>query len=136
MTTCLFCKIVSGDIPTTKIYEDEDFIVIQDLHPITKGHSLLIPKEHSEDILSLDTTKGCKMMQVIQKISKAMMKGLSAQGINITTNCKPAAGQVIMHSHVHLIPRYTNDGLELWKGQDVTEEERLIDAEKIIKAID
>ncbi|MBN1175821.1 HIT family protein [Candidatus Woesearchaeota archaeon] len=136
MENCIFCKIIKGEIPSIKVYEDNKFVAFEDLKPANKGHTVIIPKEHSEDILSMNKELGCSTLEVIQKIGTACMKGLDAKGFNIIVNTKPEAGQVIFHTHIHIIPRYENDGIKHWKQYDIPEEERILSAEKIIKALE
>ncbi|MGE0793064.1 MAG: HIT family protein [Candidatus Woesearchaeota archaeon] len=135
MENCVYCKIIEGKLPTVKIYEDEDFLVIQSLGQNSKGHSLIIPKKHSEDILEMNNNLGCKFFEIVKKVGNAMIKGLEAEGFNLIFNTKSAAGQVIMHTHCHIIPRYKNDGLKCWHEHQVSEEDRLLFAEKIIKEL-
>lgn len=135
MEDCIFCKIIGGEIPSVKVYDDDYFVVIQSLGQNTKGHSLIIPKEHSRDILEIDNKLGCKTFEIIKKIGNAMISGLKAEGFNIIVNTKPIAGQVIMHSHIHIIPRYSDDGLHSWKEHETSEEDRVLYAEKIIKEL-
>ncbi|MGM5480530.1 MAG: HIT family protein [Nanobdellota archaeon] len=129
---CLFCKIIRGDAPSTKIYEDDDFIAIQSLFQSVKGHTLLIPKEHSENITKMKPELGVKLLKLIDQIGSAQMKGLGAQGFNVAVNTGSTAGQQIFHTHIHLLPRFENDGLKLWKEHEVSEEDRVLYAEKII----
>jgi histidine triad (HIT) family protein len=136
MKDCLFCKIVAGDVPATKVYEDDNFLAFQDLKQASKGHMLIIPKEHSADLLEMNPALGNELLRVIQQVSNAMLKGLGAQGINVIFNCKPAANQEIFHTHAHLVPRYEGDGLKGWPQKETTEEERVMYAEKIILALD
>jgi len=136
MKDCLFCKIAAGNIPVTKVYEDDNFLAFQDLKQAGKGHTLIIPKEHSPDLLEMDHLLGNELLRVIQKISNAIINGLRAQGINVIFNCKPAANQEIFHTHAHLVPRYEGDGLQGWPQKETSEEERVLYAEKIILALD
>lgn len=133
---CIFCKIRDGEIPSDKVYEDDNFIVIQDIKQVTPGHMLLIPKEHSMDILEMNTELGKNYLEVIQKMGRAMMKGLGATGFNIGVNTKESAGQVVFHTHTHLIPRYSREELHHWKGKQVTPEESAILTQKLISALD
>ncbi len=132
MTDCVFCKIISGEIPAVKLYDDEDFIVIQALAQASKGHSLIIPKKHSDNILEMDSELASKMSILAKKIFKAMKQGLGAEGSNIIFNNGLVAGQEIMHTHMHLIPRYKKDDFVLPKLEEVSEENRVLYAEKII----
>jgi histidine triad (HIT) family protein len=135
MNNCIYCKILKGELPTIKVYEDDDFIVIQSLNQVSIGHSLIIPKKHSKNILEMDSKLGCKLLQLIQKIGNACMTGLGAKGFNIGVNTNSVAGQAIMHTHIHIMPRYEKDSLLMWKEKNVSEEDRLIFAEKIIKEL-
>ncbi len=109
-SNCVFCKIVRGDIPAVKIYEDEDTLAFMDIKPNHRGHTLVVPKEHFENIHSLPAESVCRVFMVAQKIATASRNALDADGINIVMNNDSAAGQEIWHSHVHVIPRYNNDG--------------------------
>mgnify|MGYP006293958563 CR=1 FL=1 len=133
---CLFCKIVRGEAPSTKVYEDEDFVAFQALFQTTKGHTLLVPKEHSTDISEMKPELGTKMLELIQYLGSAQEKGLGADGFNIGVNKGKEAGQVIFHTHIHIIPRYKDDGLVSWGEQETSEEDRVLYAEKIIKELD
>lgn len=135
MNDCLFCKIINNELPSIKIYEDDDFLVIQSLGQNTKGHSLIIPKVHSCDVLEFNVNLGCKFFEIVKKIGNAMINGLNAEGFNLIFNSKSAAEQLILHTHCHIIPRYSNDGLHCWKEQIVSEEDRILFAEKIIKEL-
>ncbi|MEF3255134.1 MAG: HIT family protein [Deferribacterales bacterium] len=108
---CIFCKIINGDIPASKVYEDEDFIAILDIRPVNLGHTLLIPKQHNRNILDTPDDLGAKIYPLLKKLSIAIMKGLSADGINIIQNNEEYGGQEVFHSHLHIIPRFKEDGL-------------------------
>ena len=111
---CVFCKIVNGDIPSTKIYEDEDVLAILDLSQVTYGHTLVMPKKHVSDLIECDQETYLKVMAVVQKLSKQITEKCNTNGCNILSNIKEAAGQTVMHMHVHIIPRYdANDALEI-----------------------
>ncbi len=111
---CVFCKIVNGDIPSVKIYEDEDVLAILDLSQVTYGHTLVMPKKHVSDLIECDTETYLKVMKVVQKLTKVITEKCSASGCNILSNIHEAAGQTVMHMHVHIIPRYDeHDALEI-----------------------
>ena len=136
MDNCIFCKIVKGEIPCTKIYEDEDLLAFLDIAPVNIGHSLVVPKEHYVNIYETPEEMVAKMMKAAKKISHAIKDGLGADGINVTMNNDPAAGQVVLHSHIHIIPRITNDGFGLWHGKRPYEDgEKETVAQKIISSI-
>lgn len=122
--SCIFCKIANGMIPSKTIYEDEDFRVILDLGPATKGHALILPKQHSADLYELPEETAAKVMVLAKKMAAKMTEKLQCDGFNIIQNNGETAGQTVMHYHLHLIPRYRDDGQKiLWKPTEVTQEE-------------
>ncbi len=132
---CIFCKIAGGEIPSTTLYEDDDFRVILDLGPATRGHALLIPKEHYRDLFDLEDEVAQKVLLRARRIAGRMKEALGADGFNLVQNNGKAAGQTVFHFHMHLIPRYENDhaGI-LWKPGETTPEEleevkRLVDGQ-------
>jgi histidine triad (HIT) family protein len=106
---CIFCKIANGEIPSATVYEDADFRAILDLGPATVGHTLILPKEHFADVCELDEAVAAKVLAVAAKIGKAMKDGLGCAGFNLVQNNGAAAGQTVMHFHMHVIPRYEDD---------------------------
>ena len=122
---CIFCKIAGGEIPSTTLYEDEDFRVILDLGPATRGHALLLPKEHYADLFELDDDLASKALMRAKQIAEKMKRALGADGFQLVQNNGAAAGQTVFHFHMHLIPRYKDDqaGI-LWKAGTTTEEDR------------
>lgn len=113
-TNCIFCKIVNKEIPANIVYEDLDVIAFLDINQTTKGHTLVIPKEHHQTYLATPKELMHRVMDVAQRIGQAQMKQLLARGVNILINNYPPAGQVIPHFHVHVIPRYDkSDGLSI-----------------------
>ena len=104
---CIFCKLANGEIPTTSIYEDEDFNVIMDLGPASRGHSIILPKTHAANLYELPDDYCSKIMGVAKKCAAAMKKSLNCDGLNVLQNNGEAAGQTVFHLHVHLIPRYS-----------------------------
>ncbi|MEM3373651.1 MAG: HIT family protein [Candidatus Woesearchaeota archaeon] len=111
---CVFCKIIENKIPSSKIYEDDSVIAFLDIAPVHKGHTLVVPKKHSENMLKDDDEDLKKCIVVSKRLANAILKATNADGINLIINTMPAAGQVVMHTHFHLIPRYKNDGLKHW----------------------
>ena len=105
---CIFCKIANGDIPTNTIYEDDEFRVIMDAAPATKGHALVLPKNHYADIYEIDPDVLGRAIQVGQKVVKHATKVLECDGYNLLQNNGTAAGQTVFHYHLHLIPRYAD----------------------------
>ena len=112
---CIFCKLANGIIPTNSIYEDEEFNVILDLAPATKGHALILPKEHAANIYELPEETAGKVFKLAKKLATKMTDKLGADGFNIVQNNGEIAGQTVFHFHLHLIPRYADDNQEiLW----------------------
>lgn len=110
----VFCKIVDGEIPCYKLYEDNDVLAFLDISQVSKGHTLVISKKHYDSFLSIPQEEMHKVMDVAQRIGQVSVKYLGAKGVNILTNCYEAAGQTVMHFHVHVIPRYDgNEGFIL-----------------------
>ncbi len=121
---CIFCKLANGVFPTNSIYEDEDFNVILDLSPATKGHALIIPKEHYKNLYELPEETAGKVFKLAKKLAITMTEKLGADGFNIVQNNNEVAGQTVFHFHMHLIPRYEGDGQDiLWKPTSPSEEE-------------
>ena len=113
---CIFCKLANGDIPTNTIYEDDDFRVFLDASPATKGHCLIVPKEHFDNLADLDDTVASKVLPLAKKIMKLLSDKLGWDGFNLVQNNGEVAGQTVFHFHMHLIPRYKNDGQDInWK---------------------
>ena len=107
---CIFCKIANGEIPSRTIYEDEQFRVILDLSPATKGHALILPKEHADNLFELPEGVATDAMKVAKKVGVLLKDKLNADGLNLVQNNGTEAGQTVMHFHLHLIPRYKEDG--------------------------
>ena len=103
---CIFCKIANGEIPSSTIYQDENFRVILDLGPASRGHALIMPKEHFKDVCELDEKVAAKVLPLAAKIGTAMKKSLGCAGFNLVQNNGEVAGQTVLHFHVHVIPRY------------------------------
>lgn len=129
---CIFCKIAGGQIPSCTVYEDEAFRVILDVAPAAKGHALILPKEHYDNLWELGEEEAAKVMKLASKVSKAQKKVLSCDGINVLQNNGTAAGQSVFHFHMHLIPRYEEDGMVIpWETLSYQDGE----AEKLCEAI-
>lgn len=107
-SNCILCKLANGDIPTNSIYEDENFNVILDIAPATKGHALVIPKEHYADIYEIPSELLAEAVKVAQKVIKHVTPVLGCDGYNLLQNNGEVAGQTIFHFHLHLIPRYAD----------------------------
>jgi histidine triad (HIT) family protein len=135
MNDCIFCKIIKGEIPSTKIYEDDKFLAFLDIGPINFGHTLVVQKEHYKDTLDTPDEVLSELIVVGKKIGQALTKGLGAEGFNLTTNNGKAAGQVIFHTHFHIIPRRLDDGLTHWEKKKYKEGEAKEIAIKIKKGL-
>ncbi len=123
MSDCIFCKLAGGEIPTSTLYEDDDFRVILDAGPATKGHCLILPKAHYADLYEIPEDLLMKAAALAKKIAVKMTRAMNCDGFNIVQNNKPAAGQTVFHFHIHLIPRYVNDRQNiLWKPGELTAE--------------
>lgn len=124
---CIFCKIANGEIPSNTIYEDEDFRVILDANPCSKGHALILPKQHYANVYELDDEIAAKVFPLAKKLATKMTDRLGADGFNILQNNGEVAGQTVFHFHMHLIPRYNdapnNDGMLSWKAAGLSEDE-------------
>lgn len=124
MDNCIFCKLANGEIPTNSIYEDESFNVILDMGPATKGHALILPKEHADNLFELPDETAGKAMILAKKIATRMKDVLKCDGLNIVQNNGETAGQTVMHYHLHVIPRYKDDNQHiLWNPTEPSAEE-------------
>ena len=106
---CIFCKIAAGDIPSATLYEDDDFRVILDIEPASKGHALILPKEHYANLYELDDELAAKALVLAKKMITKLTDILGCEGYNVLQNNGTAAGQTVFHFHMHLIPRYDGD---------------------------
>jgi histidine triad (HIT) family protein len=115
---CLFCKIVRGEIPSLKICEDHDFLAFMDIKPVNPGHALVVPKKHCSNILDFPRAEEADFVEFVKKVAKAVTKATKADGFNLGMNNGAAAGQVVFHAHLHVIPRYNTDGFHNWPHKD------------------
>lgn len=121
---CIFCKIANGEIPAKTLYEDEEFRVILDLAPATKGHALILPKSHYKNLYELPDETAAKVMKLAKKMATTMTEKLGCDGFNIVQNNNEVAGQTVFHFHMHLIPRYENDNQRIsWNPLEMTQDE-------------
>ncbi len=122
---CIFCKIAAGEIPSATLYEDDDFRVILDIEPASKGHALILPKEHYADLYELDDAVAAKALVLAKKMVKKLTDILGCDGYNIVQNNGTVAGQSVFHYHMHLIPRYKGDTVDIkWKLGTLTDEDK------------
>jgi histidine triad (HIT) family protein len=127
----LFLKIIKGEIPSEKIYEDDKTYAFLDINPTNQGHTLVVPKNYSRNIYDIDVEDWIALMSVVHKLAPKIKKAVGADGVNIIMNNEKPAGQLVFHSHVHIVPRYKIDGFKNWKGTPYKEGE----IEKIGKKI-
>ncbi len=123
---CIFCKLASGEIPTNTIYEDDCFRVILDAAPASRGHALIIPKEHYVDLYEIEIETAGKAMKLAKKLAIHMTETLKCDGFNLVQNNGEVAGQTVFHFHLHLIPRYKgmkNDDILIWNHETFADEE-------------
>lgn len=135
MTDCLFCKIVSGEVPSARVYEDEHSVAFLDIQPNNPGHTLLVPKAHARNILDMDTAAICTLIPALKKLSHAIKNAVYADGLNVAMNIEPAAGQIIFHAHIHIIPRFSSDGHRHFEKRPYKSAEEMNEVAQKIKNI-
>lgn len=122
--SCIFCKIANGEIPSKTLYEDETFRVILDVGPATRGHALILPKNHFANLCELPEETAADAMKLARRMAALMTEKLSCDGLNLVQNNGETAGQTVFHFHMHLIPRYGDDGQKIgWTPGQPTQEE-------------
>ncbi len=134
MEDCIFCKIIKNEIPSEKIYEDDLVLAFLDIKPVNIGHTLIIPKKHFENLFELPEEIAIHIMKITKKIGLAIKKS-GADGVNISINNGKAAGQIIFHSHTHIIPRFIGDNLPVWPAKTPKEGQLKEIAKKIIEEL-
>ncbi len=132
---CIFCKIIKKEIPSYPLYEDDDVLAFLDVFPSVEGHTLIIPKEHHQNVLETPSELIAKIARVAQKIAPVIIKTVNAPSFHFTNNCGPVAGQTVFHTHFHILPRKEGDGKELWGGGEGNPEELTALKEKIVEAL-
>lgn len=130
MSDCIFCKIIAGEIPSHKIYEDDRVVAFLDIHPVSTGHTLVVPKAHSTSLLDSSLEDAQAIMTAIKKISPRLLAAVDADGLNIGSNCGESAGQDVFHTHIHLMPRQTGTPRTFVQA-DVSQADLAATAEKI-----
>ena len=129
---CIFCKIAGGEIPSITIYEDADFRVFFDIAPASKGHCLIVPKEHFDDVYEMSEEVASKLFVLATKVAGSLKKELNLEGLNIVQNNGTIAGQTVFHFHMHMIPRYKGDPVNVgWEPGKADMEELSKLAEKV-----
>lgn len=131
MDQCIFCKIISGELPSSRVYEDEHMVAFLDIYPIAPGHTLLVPKIHCNGFLDCTPEALSAMTLAAQKVARAVVAATGASACNIGINNGKAAGQIVFHLHMHIIPRREDDGLRPWGHGEYREGEMAAIAEKI-----
>ena len=131
---CIFCKIVSGEIPSHKIEEDDKTLAFMDINPWTRGHALVIPKEHSRNIYDANPDDLAAAHVTAQRVAQRMRERLRCDGINTLQSSEQVAMQTVFHTHVHVIPRYSDDGLELPAHPKPAEDEELAELAEDLRA--
>lgn len=129
---CIFCKLANGVIPTNTVYEDDDFRVIMDAAPVTKGHSLILPKQHFDNLEQIDDETSSKLFPLAKKMYSLLKEKLGCEGFNVIQNNEAVAGQTVFHLHVHLVPRYSDDGQKLDFVPGKISEEQIEEVKKIL----
>ena len=130
MPNCIFCKIVRGELPSIKVYEDEGALAFLTIQPTNTGHTLVIPKNHSVNILEISSDEWGRVMKTVHTVASAVRKGVGADAINLQV-----VGEEVPHTHIHIIPRFKDDGLKLWPHHDRRDEEGEPIATKIRAAL-
>lgn len=132
--SCIFCKIIAGEIPSYKVYEDENILAFLDINPVNPGHTLVVPKKHVFNIEETGEEILCQIIKTVKKVGWSLKKNLTAPGYNVQVNNESAAGQIVPHLHFHVVPRLENDGLKLWpqKKYQAGEAEEILKKIKII----
>jgi len=133
---CVFCKIIKGEIPSAKVYENDKVIAFLDIHPVSQGHTLVVPKEHFENLLDGGEEILKEIMITIKKVAWAIVKTFDLKGFNVGQNNGRVAGQVVPHLHWHIMPRFPNDDLRLWPSGKYKGEEMGEIAKKIRKELE
>ena len=132
---CIFCKIIKGEVHSLKIYEDEKVLAFLDISPINAGHTLIIPKEHFDAFSDLPDKIASNLMVEVKNLAPKIIKAVGAEAFNVGINNGKIAGQIIPHAHVHIIPRFSKDGLKHWQGRKYEPEVMQALADKIKKAL-
>jgi histidine triad (HIT) family protein len=134
-TETVFSKIIRKEIPAEVVYEDENVLAFLDISPNNPGHTLVIPKTPTRNLLTIDARSWATVMEAVRMLAPKIKEAVGAEGINIIMNNEPAAGQIVFHAHVHIIPRFSNDGYKHWPGGEYGEGEMAQVGEKIRAAL-
>lgn len=132
---CVFCEIIKGNIPSMKVYENDDVLAILSIRPITKGHTVVILKDHKETLLDVDYEQAAKLIQTVKKIAPAVMRGTKSTAFLVSMNNYQDSGQEVAHAHMHIIPRKKSDGLKSWKEGEYGRDEIVKYRDSIVKEL-
>ena len=135
MSDCLFCRIASGEIPAAVVYRDDEHLAFMDIGPVNAGHLLVVPHRHFESAATMPSEAVGRLFALGSRLAGAAVRAVGADGYNLTTNSGPAAGQIVMHTHVHAIPRFADDGLKHWGSREMPAEEIEALAERVRQAL-
>ena len=133
---CIFCKIIKGELPSYKVYEDGSTIAFLDIRPVNAGHTLVVPKKHSQNIFDIAPEDWRAVSETVRKLAIAIEKGTNADGVNIAMNNREHAGQIVPHPHVHIIPRFKGDGFKLMPQRSYEQGEADVTLKKIRSTLD
>ncbi len=131
---CIFCKIANGEIPSTTIFENEEFKVFFDINPASKGHCLIVPKEHYDNIFDIDKDVAGRLFSLAASVARSLKKQLNCEGMNLVQNNGEIAGQTVFHFHLHLIPRYAGDTVNVKWAPGQADVEELAELAKAVAA--
>ena len=131
MSDCIYCKIIAGDLPSYKIYEDDQVLAFLDINPVSPGHTLIIPKVHIENCLQNNEEDLVAVTKTMKKIAPAILSAVGADSMNFTTNCGRASGQIVFHTHFHIIPRFAADEHQKWEPMKGLQEDLEVTVKKI-----
>lgn len=134
-TETIFSKIIRREIPAEIVYETDEVLAFLDISPNNPGHTLVIPKTSTRNLLTIDAGSWANVMEAVRILAPKIQQAVGAEGINIIMNNEPAAGQIVFHAHVHVIPRFANDGYRHWPGHEYKEGEMAEVGEKIRESI-
>jgi histidine triad (HIT) family protein len=134
MSSCIFCRIVQGDVPSAQVYSSSNVLAFLDVAPVHFGHVLVIPRAHYPTLWDLPTELGNELLEAMRNVSAAVRRATRASGLNVMMNNLRAAGQLVDHAHFHLIPRHDNDGLQLWPQSAYPDQEKMQQVAEAIKA--
>jgi len=135
MPDCIFCKIVRGELPSYKVHEDDSSFAFLDIHPVSPGHVLVIPKTHAANVFEISAEDWASVQETVREVAIEVEKATDADGINLMMNNREHAGQVVDHAHVHIIPRFKGDGLKPWPHKAYKDGEAEAVLEKIRAAL-